>query len=176
MNRAIYSLIVREASQRRAMDVATITIGVAAALLLSWVAWSIGCAVGTALAWGMKLMDWDEIMALAAGFAAVGYIIVDQKRERRLDDLAVEHAERIARLEANSDDSVALEARLVALEAAAERDGRLEERMSGYAERIAIVETRIPVSLEERLAGIGERVAALETKADTTEESEDADG
>lgn len=80
---------------------------------------------------------------IAMGFAGLAYIIKDLKRERRLDELAVELAERIARLEANSDDSVALEARLVALEAAASRDDRLEERISAYGERIAVLETKM---------------------------------
>lgn len=89
------------------------------------------------------LMDWDEVLMLAMGFAGFAYIVADLKRERRLDQCAMDHEGRIARLEANSDDSVALEARLVHLEAAASRDERLEERISGLAERIAIVETRL---------------------------------
>lgn len=91
----------------------------------------------------IMLMDWDEVLMLAMGFAGFAYIVADLKRERRLDQCAMDHEGRLARLEANSDDSVALEARLVHLEAASSRDERLEERISGLAERLAVLEERV---------------------------------
>lgn len=81
-----------------------------------------------------QFLDWEEVMALAAGFAAVAYVIVDQKRERRLDALALEFS---STLTAHS-------MRLDALEARSNTDlDNLQERIAGYAERVAVIEARI---------------------------------
>lgn len=82
----------------------------------------------------VQFLDWEEIMALAAGFAAVAYVIVDQKRERRLDMHALEFSSTLT----------AHAMRLDALEARTTTDlDNLQERIAGYAERVAVIEARI---------------------------------
>jgi len=87
--------------------------------------------------------DYDEVLMICMGFAAFAYVVLDFKREKRTELYVLELVERVARLEANSDDSVTLESRLVQLEAAAARDERLEERISNMAERVAVLETKL---------------------------------
>ncbi len=85
--------------------------------------------------------DWDEVMMLAMGFAGLAYVIADLKRERKLDTHAVDFAARLAALEANADDSLAIEGRIAKLEMLADRDERFEERLAVLGERIAALET-----------------------------------
>lgn len=89
-----------------------------------------------------KGWDWDEVLMIAMGFAGLAYIIADLKRERKLDELAVEHAERIARLEAIAVDDMTVETRIAALEVRAERDQHLEERLASVGERVAVLEVK----------------------------------
>lgn len=98
--------------------------------------------VYTMLTPSAKGWDWDEVLMVAMGFAGLAYIIADLKRERKLDELAVEHAERIARLEAIAVDDMTVEQRLAALEVRAERDQHLEERLASVGERVAVLEVK----------------------------------
>jgi hypothetical protein len=91
----------------------------------------VGVAIITFTEAGLLALDWDEILMICTGLAAFGYVIADAMKDRRFDRLAVEFAERIARLEANNDDGVALEGRLAVL-----------------GERVAILETKIDGSEE----------------------------
>jgi hypothetical protein len=43
--------------------------------------------------------DFDEVMMIAMGFAGLAYVIADLKRERRLDQFAVEIATRLGAIE-----------------------------------------------------------------------------
>jgi hypothetical protein len=82
----------------------------------------------------IQFLDWEEVMALAAGCAAVAYVIVDQKRERHLNTLALDFGRE---LQAHS-------MRIDALEGRATTDlDNLQERIAAYAERVAVIEARI---------------------------------
>ena len=109
-----------------------------------------------------KLWDWDEVLMIAMGFAGLAWIVVDQKRERRLDLAESELRERVAKLEAQlaSDNPVTLPERVAKLEADAEwiaaevgsqlaivgRVAKLEEAQIdtvAVCERLVAIETRI---------------------------------
>ena len=96
------------------------------------------------LAW-----DWDEVLMLAMGFAGFAYIVADLKRERRLDEVAMNHEGRLSSLEANHDDSIALEVRLRDVENRVENNERLDERIAALGERVAVLETRAEGSDDE---------------------------
>ena len=93
--------------------------------------------------WVITGFDYDELLMVCMGFAAAAYVLVDYRRERKLDAIAIEHAERLTALEANNDDSIALEGRLRTVEIRTERDERIEERIAAYAERVAVLETQM---------------------------------
>lgn len=144
-------------------------------------AWMLVCnafvrlALNPVAAW----WDWDEVLMIAMGFAGVSYIIVDQKRERRLDEIALDHAsrigtleaqastlvgalsditelrERVARLEANNDDSVTLEGRLRAVEVHIEKEEKIEDRLAEVRERVAVLETHRERDAEDVTEGEG---------------------
>lgn len=88
----------------------------------------------------LYLFEWEELLMVLMGFAAMAYIVVEYKRERADRYTLMEIVGRLARLEANSDDSVALEGRLAALEAAAAVSERHEERLAGLQERTGRLE------------------------------------
>lgn len=92
------------------------------------------------MAW-LAGFDFDEVLMVCTGLAAAAWVIMEFRRGQNVDDVLRDIFERVVRLEANSDDSVALEARLQRLEATAENHERIEERLSAYAERIAVLET-----------------------------------
>ena len=89
------------------------------------------------------LFDWDELLMVLMGFAAMAYVMMEHRRDRADTAMLMSIAERLGRLEANSDDSVALEGRLVALEAAVAVSDRHEERLAGVQERLARLEVFI---------------------------------
>lgn len=70
--------------------------------------------------------DYDEVLMLCMGLAATAYVILDFRREKRMELLTAELIDRVAKVEAQ-----------------ATWDDRLEERVAGYAERIAVLETRL---------------------------------
>lgn len=113
--------------------------------------------------------DWDEVLMLAMGFAGVAYIIVDLKRERRLDQFAIAICEdismlkqvlgnghpyplneRVARLEAILPEDI--EARLCGLEN--------DEDLSALEKRVAAMETQF------EQVEVLEKVAAIEARLD----------
>lgn len=85
-------------------------------------------------------LDWEEIMALAGAVAALGWVYAEVKRERRLDNLAIEHAERLARLEATATDDITVEARIRDVEIRIGHAERIDERFSVLAERVRALE------------------------------------
>ena len=87
--------------------------------------------------------DFDEILMICTGLAAVAWVIFDYKREKDQTHVLLEHESRLSRMEATVVDNIQVEQRIAALEVKAELEERLEERISGYAERIAILETRL---------------------------------
>lgn len=120
------------------------------------------------MAWSVALLlqprtagfDWDEVLMLAMGFAGFAYVVADLKRERRLDECAMDHEGRIANVEAllaAQDDT--LLTRVIHLEARKDHDDRLEERVCGYAERIAVLEEKA-VAQTSALDGVLERERA----------------
>lgn len=85
---------------------------------------------------------YEEVFMICCGLAAATTLVLDYRRDKQTAGVVMELVERIARLEANADDSVTLEARLVHLEAAVQRDEYLNERIAGYGERIAVLEVK----------------------------------
>ena len=94
----------------------------------------------------LQALDWEE-WAFIAGAAI--YAIRESSRERKLDALAIDHAERLAHLEANNDDSLTLEGRLRAVEIYVEREENTEQRLALLQERIACLETRAQLEDEQ---------------------------
>jgi hypothetical protein len=98
-------------------------------------------------------LDWEEIMALAGAVAALGWVYAEVKRERRLDALAIEHAERLARLEATATDDLTVEARIRDVEIRIGHAERIDERFSGLAERVRALEVHREYESEEETDG-----------------------
>jgi hypothetical protein len=47
----------------------------------------------------LYMFEWDELLMLCMGFAGIAYIVADFKRERALEEIALQFSERLARLE-----------------------------------------------------------------------------
>lgn len=92
-------------------------------------------------AWGLRTasFDFDEIMMIAMGFAGLAYVIVDLKRERRLDQFAIAICEDIATLKAvlGEGNPHPLNERVAAIEASLETFDPADVR-----ERLAKLEVR----------------------------------
>jgi hypothetical protein len=129
---------------------------------------------------GMIYVDWELVLALASGIATIGVLFLEHRRANRFEELAVEHAERlatleanaerldgldlvdkIARLEATSTDALTVETRIAQLEARSERDEHLESRLAELGERVKAIETT---------AELGERITRLEAAAEIESE------
>lgn len=129
---------------------------------------------------GVVYVDWELVLALASGIATIGVLFLEHRRANRFEELAVEHAERIAtletqiqaldgleivdkiaRLEATSTDAMSIENRIAALEEQAKRDEHLESRLAELGERVARIETT---------GELAERIARLEAATEETEE------
>lgn len=116
--------------------------------------WWLAPALVSGITYGAASFDWEELMMLSMGFAAIGYIIVDLKRTSKLDGLADEHRDRITKLEliwayaAEKSDLDALEVRVenIAtpsdLTQLADRVAVLSEHAMTHAERITTLEAR----------------------------------
>ncbi len=79
-------------------------------------------------------VDWDVVLAIVLGLAAIGYAVLEYRRTSKLDDLAQSLGERLAKVETvvSADAPHSL----------AERVSELEARIE-YAERIATLEARV---------------------------------
>lgn len=160
-------------------------------LRITAIAWCIGWLTANL---GIMWPDLDEMLVIAGALGAAGFIYGEVKRDRRLDALAIEYAERIkaleviatpdiservskleatapfdvaerlARLEATATDDITIEGRLRALETWVERDERVEERVADLGERVRALEV---------MNDIGERVRVLEAQRE--QETNDSD-
>ena len=88
-------------------------------------------------------LDFEVVTIFAIAVGGVALMWADWRRDKRLDTLAIDLVDRVARLEATCVDNIQVEQRIAALEVKAERDERLDERIADYAERIAVVETQL---------------------------------
>ena len=112
-------------------------------------------------------VDWEVVLAVALGLGALGTVALEYRRSSKLDELAHDLVDRVARLEATSTDAMTVEQRIASLEVKAERDEMLEERMASIGERVASIEaTR---DLSERIARL-EALSEHETEEEETEE------
>lgn len=83
-------------------------------LLRNWIALFI-CAGSSC---GLVYVDWELVLAIAAGISTIGVLFLEHRRANRLDELAVDHAERLATLEAAvTSGDTPLPERVAALEA-----------------------------------------------------------
>lgn len=105
-------------------------------------------------------LDWDVIVSIVLGLAAVGAAILDYRRTSRLDELAVQHAERLSALEAVAVYATNVDKRLDALDY---NVARLEERR----ESVDVLQLVDRVAATESVLGdVRERVAVVEARAD----------
>lgn len=94
---------------------------------------------------------WDEVLMVCMGLAAAMVVYLDHRRSSETEDVLREQEGRLSRLEANSDDSVALEGRLSRVEAHVEVGERHEERLANTQERVARLELRLDdIDIEEK--------------------------
>lgn len=108
-------------------------------------------------------IDWDAVFAIALGLGALGTVVIEYRRTSKLDELAHDLVDRVARLEATSTDAMTVEQRIASLEVKAERDEMLEERVASIGERVASIEATRDLS---------ERIARLEALNENTDEEE----
>ncbi len=91
--------------------------------------------------------DWDEILMLCTALGAAAYIVMEWRRVSRLDEYALDFAERMGAVEAaiGGHNPHSIDARVAAIESALETFDPVEMR-----ERMATVESRIdhkPITL-----------------------------
>lgn len=123
-----------------------------------------GCAAGSAVATGF---DFDEVLMICTGLAAIAYVITDYKRDRDMHATMMTLHEDLGRIKTmvGWDLPHSLSERVAKLEAVAPE---------GLAERIAGIEQRVPENAEARLSvleddatieRLTERIDALERRA-----------
>ena len=111
---------------------------------------------------GLIYVDWELVLALASGIATIGVLFLEHRRANRFEELAVEHAERIATLEAQAE-RVTPEM----IDALAERMTTLEAVTAGeqsIGQRVASLEAQPECS--DDVASLRERVSAIEARID----------
>lgn len=151
-------------------------------LVVNWCIWfGLSMTVLGGERCGLVYVDWELVLALAAGVSTIGALFLEHRRANRFEELAIEHAERIkalevqiealdglelvdkiARLEATSTDAMSIENRIAALEVRSERDEHLESRLAELGERVAKVEST---------AELSERIAKLEAVGELSDET-----
>jgi hypothetical protein len=104
---------------------------------------------------GLIYVDWELVLALAAGISTIGMLWLDHKRNSKMDELADQLTERILKLEV----IWAYAAEKSELEALAMRVslvGHDEEAFRVLSERVATIEARIdhrPITMTRRKDG-----------------------
>lgn len=130
-----------------------------------FVAWS--CFVRAAVSTVITGFDFDEVLMICTGLAAIAWVVTDYKRDRDLQSTMHVLHEDLGRIKTmvGWDLPHSLSERVAKLEAVAPE---------GLAERIAGIEQRVPENAESRLAvleddtsydRIVERIEALEKRA-----------
>jgi hypothetical protein len=142
-------------------------------LLCGMLAFAMWRGVGTAG------FDYDELMMVLMGFAAFAAVVVDWRREARLDTYALDFTARLVAIEQSSVND--LGHRLARLEEGRDdRYARLDERVGQLADKVEDVPARL-LQLEggpdERFARLDERVdRALGDAADAGYKAGEAAG
>ena len=101
-------------------------------------------------------VDWDAVFAITLGIGALGMVVLEHRRTTKLDDLAQDMGERIAKIETllAIDAPHGLAERVASLEAASEQG----PDTVALAERVAVLETKR--EYDERLAEVERKLAS----------------
>lgn len=113
---------------------------------------------------GLIYIDWELVMALAAGISTLGVLWLEHRRANRLDEFALAFAETLS-TKANAGDVTAVLERVVVLETLL-----ATSHQSTLPERVAALETEVEWLSGELgaadTAALRERVAVVETRLD----------
>lgn len=114
-------------------------------------------------------VDWDAVFAITLGIGALGMVVLEHRRTTKLDDLAQDMGERIAKIEVivAGDAPHTLAERVAALEATIERIEDKPDTSAAIAdlrERLGVVEEQ--PDLREDIIALRERVAVVEARID----------